>query len=240
MALGLALLALIDSTSFGTLALPFVLVIQPTVPYRQLTTYLAVVASCYYALGVALLFAGSRVRAALAGWTSVWESAPVIVVEFLLGAALAGMAIILGRRTTDGRAEGNGRGARSQARYDKWRARLIGQEASLRLTAVIALGAVAVEAASMAPYLAAMASLSSAVLGVAETLIVLTTYVGVMLLPISWCTVVRTFAGPRSQARLLRADAWFGQHGATAVRLSVGIIGLIVAVHAVSRGIGAG
>ena len=46
-------------------------------------------------------------------------------------------------------------------RHNRWRARLLGEEASLGLTAGVALGAGLVEAASMLPYLAAIGTITA-------------------------------------------------------------------------------
>ena len=56
---GLAGLALVDSTSFGTLVLPLMMLLAPQVRTRNLVVYLATIAAFYFAVGVALL-AGAR------------------------------------------------------------------------------------------------------------------------------------------------------------------------------------
>ena len=52
---GLAGLALVDSTSFGTLVLPLMMLLAPQVRTRNLVVYLLTIAVFYFGVGVALL-----------------------------------------------------------------------------------------------------------------------------------------------------------------------------------------
>ena len=63
---GLAGLALVDSTSFGTLVLPLMMLLAPQVRTRNVVVYLCTIAVFYFGVGVALL-AGARAAIAAIG-----------------------------------------------------------------------------------------------------------------------------------------------------------------------------
>ena len=54
-AAALAALALVDSTSFGTLGIPVYMLVQPRVRVAALLGYLATIAGFYWLLGVVLV-----------------------------------------------------------------------------------------------------------------------------------------------------------------------------------------
>ncbi len=92
---GLAVLALIDSTSFGTLALPLIMLARPRVAVRPYLFYLLVISGFYAALGVALLAgpdADLRVVAGVALAAGLVEAASMVpylgAVGILAGARL--------------------------------------------------------------------------------------------------------------------------------------------------------
>jgi hypothetical protein len=123
--LALPLLALVDSTSFGTLLIPVWLMTARQVLVRQHLLYLAVVGACYWALGLALAF----------GLAAVWDDvralldAPAaLAVQLALGVVLLVVAVLpsSGARSAGrdacpaGAASGSPRAPR-RARSSSWR-----------------------------------------------------------------------------------------------------------------------
>ena len=149
---GLGVLALVDSTSVGTLVLHLVLLTQPVVRARRVVLYLTTVGLFYLALGIALL-AGATWLVGVGG--GALTSSPAHVVQAVLGAGLIALSF-----RYDARPAARRRAARGGAptRLERWWASAAGEHASTRATVTLALGAALVEAASMLPYLAAVGS----------------------------------------------------------------------------------
>ena len=78
-------LALVDATSFGTLVLPTLMLVQPRVRASRVVLYLAAISAFYFVLGVALLFAAERVLALVA---ATERSRVVDMVQLVVGLAL--------------------------------------------------------------------------------------------------------------------------------------------------------
>src|SRR5699024_6804211 len=109
--LTLAGLALVDSTSLGTLVVPLWLMTAPTGlrPGRVLA-FLAVVALCYLGVGALLLLGGSAVLDAVG--SDVADSRAVLVVQLAIGVALFAASFRVGSGTA--------------ARLARWRDRAVG------------------------------------------------------------------------------------------------------------------
>lgn len=228
---GLVLLALIDSTSFGTLVLPLLLLVQPRLRHAQLAVYVLTISVFYYFLGVLLLLAGAAVRDRLDGWSAALESTPAYVVQVVVGAGLVLLSYALDPKYRDRfrvfrRRDGEGR-------HNRWRSRLLGEHASLGITATVALGAGLVEAASMLPYLAAIGTITALQLPTAGALGVLAGYVLVMSLPVLALWGLRTAMGERATRRLERIAAWFDARSATAVAWTIGIVGVLLLLNGI-------
>ena len=228
---GLVLLALVDSTSFGTLVLPLLLLLQPRLRHAQVAVYVATITVFYLLLGLLLLLAGATVRDRLDDWSAALESTPAYVVQVVVGAGLVLLSYALDPKYRDRLRVFRRRG--EPQRHNRWRARLLGEEASLGLTAGVALGAGLVEAASMLPYLAAIGTITALQLPTAEAVGLLAGYVVVMSLPVLVLWGVRTVAGERVTARLERVAAWFDARSATAIAWTVGIVGVLLLVHGI-------
>ncbi len=231
---GLALLALVDSTSFGTLVLPMLLLAQPQLRHAQLAVYVLTISAFYYLLGLVLLLAGDAVRARWDQWGAALESTPAYVVQVVIGAALVALsyaidpkyAHVVGRFRRRRAAGEEGAG-----RQGRWRSRLLGESASLGLTASVALSAGLVEAASMLPYLAAIAMITTAGLPLAGSAAVLAGYVAVMTLPVLVLWGLRTVARDAVEPRLQRLSAWLAARSGSALAWTVGIVGVVLLLN---------
>ncbi len=175
---GLVLLALVDSTSAGTLLLPLWMLVAPRVRPARVLLFLATVAVFYAAVGVVLLLGVDAVLDAVSGagaGDALARNRPLAVVQLLVGAALFWWSWPLERRAKE-------RGGPSP-RAVRWRAALQGEGVPVRTTVLVALVATVLELATMLPYLAAMGLLSRSGLDRPWQLLVLVGYVVVMVLP---------------------------------------------------------
>ncbi|MET0188695.1 MAG: GAP family protein, partial [Pseudonocardia sediminis] len=220
---GLALLALLDSTSIGTLVLPVWMLLRPgRPPVRRVLLHLGIVAGCYLALGAVLLAVG----------TSAWESVQgraggevVDQVQLVLGVGLFAGSFALDPK----RRRRRGLPDRTQV----WRARA--DRLGSGGTALLAGTAVVLEAATMLPYLAALGILGAARWPVAGSAAALTGYCLVMVTPALVLLVARVVAGARVEPALTRVDAWATRQGDAAMSWIVGIVGFLLARDAVQR-----
>lgn len=178
-------LALLDSLSIGTFVIPLMLVLnQGGVKVRPLTLYFFTVCVSYFLIGATLLLGITRLQDALTG---VLSSDPIMWFQLVIGILL----LLYGVFAPDPKkAEG------SEVR----------QPRNLTDTAVIglALTAVVLEAATMVPYLAAIAILSDAAIGMTVRLGVLALYCLVMTLPALICIGLLSIFGERIWARVER------------------------------------
>jgi len=256
----LLVLALVDSTSFGTLLVPVWLLMTPgRVRVSRILMYLGTIAGFYLAVGVALALGASTIAA---GFGEVLETRPARIVELLLGIALLVHSFRLDRRR-QGPPDGGGRVLR-------WRARAMGTgevgEASSGSTPApdggthpapaprpggggpvttapatgsvaalmgLAVAAAAIELASMLPYLAAIGMMTRAELGWPATAVVLAGYCVVMVLPALALLAARVTARRLVEPLLERLDAWMTRNAASATAWVVGIVGFLLARDAV-------
>lgn len=225
---GLVLLALVDSTSAGTLLLPLWMLVAPRVRPARVLLFLATVAAFYAAVGVALLLGVDAVLAAVSGaGDALARNRPLAVAQLLVGAALFWWSWPLERRAKQ-------RGGPSPSAV-RWRTALQGEGVPARTTVLVALVATVLELATMLPYLAAMGLLSRSGLDRPWQLLVLLGYVVVMVLPALVLLALRLMAARRVEPWLERADAWMTARSGVAVSWIVGLVGFLVGADALSR-----
>ena len=129
----LAVLALIDSTTFGTLLIPVWLLMAPG-PLRggRVLAYLGTVAACYATIGLVLLASLTFFGDELVTWFAEVRGSPAFLVgQLLLGAALLGYSFHLDPMTKAGKERKAHREAErgGAQRVTQWRARVLGAEA---------------------------------------------------------------------------------------------------------------
>ena len=224
---GLAGLALVDSTSFGTFLLPLMMLLAPQVRTRNLVVYLVTIAGFYFAVGLALL-AGAR--AAVAAIGPAMESTPTYVVQLAVGVGLFWLSFVI-----DPKAVAKRRAKRGlpPPELGAWRRRVLGPEASISTVISTALLAGLVEVASMLPYLAAVGILVAAGLPAVASSSILAGYVLVMIAPAVVLFGLRRAAGSRMEPRLRRIEAWLNRKTGGTTAWIVGIIGFFLAANAV-------
>lgn len=225
---GLAALALVDSTSFGTLVLPLVMLALPGIRAGRVLVYLATIAVFYWLLGLALL-SGLPALLGLAG--GAWQSEGAYWVQLVVGVMLLVISFWpdtpLAKRRAATRA--------ASGRKGRWERALTDETATVRTVAGVALLAGLVEAASMLPYLGAVGLLTTSSLPWIGQAAVLVAYVVVMCLPALVLLGIRVAAGRRLDPTLERLQAWVRTRSGNAMWWVVGIIGFLIAADAVQH-----
>ncbi|GAA4681801.1 GAP family protein [Nocardioides nanhaiensis] len=220
--LGLVGLALVDSTSIGTLVLPVLLLLAPRVHVGRFLAYLGTVAGFYAVVGLALV--------AGAGWlldtgAALGEVRALRWAELALGAALLAVGVLGDPRGWFGRAPAaRARGART----GRLRARLVGAEATYGAVVGVGLLAALVEVGSMLPFLAAVGLITAADLPAAGVVAVVLGYVTVMVLPALALLGGRLLLGDRLQGPLDRVAGWMDRHAGGAGLWAAAIVGLLL------------
>ena len=217
---GLVVLALVDSTSFGTLLIPIWLMLAPgRVRAARVLVFLATVAAFYFALGVLLTAGVARFSDQIA---DALDTTPVQAVQLLLGVGLVVLAYRIGR----------GGSGEEPGRLLRWRERAVGEDGSVRGLMTLALTAALVEAGSMVPYLAAIGLIGSSELGWTTTLAVLAGYCVVMVLPAVVLLAGRLGAARVVEPLLRRVNDWMVRTGRENTAWILGIVGFLLAANA--------
>ncbi|MFI7546910.1 GAP family protein [Actinoplanes sp. NPDC049599] len=221
----LAVLALVDSTSVGTLLIPLWMLLEPKLRVRQFLAYLGTVAGFYFVVGLVLMTGAGSVRGLLDGNRVVgW-------VQLVLGVGLFLLSFRFEpKRVRRRRAR---RGGMDPA--TRWRARLSTAEGSSRAMVGLGVAAAGIEVLSMVPYLAAVGLLTAAEIAAPLRVALLTGYVVVMVLPALVLLGVRTALGSRIERPLQLVSAWMGRHLDGALGWVLAIIGVLLARDAVFR-----
>lgn len=227
--LGLAGLALVDSTSFGTLVIPLILLLQPRIRLGRIIVYLTTIGGFYLLLGLALLAGASWVQS-LSGFGEALTSTPAYVIQAVLGVGLIALSF-----RYDAKPVARRKAARAgrPTRIEKWREAAMGEHASMRALITLALLAGVVEVASMLPYLVAVGIITTANLPTISGAAVLTGYVLIMLLPAGVLLLVRLLGGARLEKPLTRLRNWVVAHTAGALGWVIGTAGILLILDAV-------
>ena len=220
--LTLAGLALVDSTSIGTLFIPVWLLLAPgTVNARRILVYLGTITLFYFAVGLLLAVGGSRLADVLGG---ALDNRPVLWAQLVLGVGLFALSF-----RYDGKRRPRGGGVL------RWRDRATAGDSSVRWLVGLALLAALAEVATMLPYLGAIGLLTTSGVGVAQMVGLLAGYCLVMVLPAVLLLAAR-LAWPRLvEPVLVRLNAWIVRHSGGMLGWILGIAGFLLARDAVIR-----
>ncbi|WP_418275167.1 GAP family protein [Isoptericola jiangsuensis] len=234
----LAVLALVDSTSFGTLLVPVWLLLAPgRLRARRVLAYLGVVAGFYLLVGVVVMVGGG---AFLDRYGSVLDSRPAVLLQLVAGIGLFALSFRYDRkhvarraetRRADGREDGPGRLVR-------WRERALGTEGrsgSVLPLVGLALGAAGLEVATMLPYLAAIGLLTTSDLATVPAVGVLAAYCVVMVAPALLLLAGRLGAARAVDPVLRRLQGWLTRNAAEMTSWVLGIVGVLLTLDAVGR-----
>jgi hypothetical protein len=243
LAASLAALALIDSTSFGTLLIPIWLLLAPgRVKAGRMLVYLGTIAVFYFAVGMLIALGAA---AFITDIGALMETRGAMWAQLVLGVGLLALSF---RKEFDSkkRKEGGGRLAR-------WRERALGvdengtgessaggtgtrTERGSALSLIgLALGAATLEVATMLPYLAAIGMVTAAGLGAAGTTLTMAAYCAVMILPALVLLTARLLARDAIEPVLNKINDWMSKHAAGTTGWVIGIVGFLLARDAASR-----
>lgn len=226
----LAVLALIDSTSVGTLVLPLWFLAAPgRVPVARVLLFLATVAGFYLVLGIALLLGAG---ALLGPAANALDSTVGRVVRLVMGIVLVVLGLTIEPWSAAGKErKRDARAARGPGRLARMRngARGDGPRGAILVLGVTAAG---IEAFSMIPYLAAIALLTASGLGLATSAVVLSGYCLVMVLPAVVLLAVRAALGDRLAPVLTRLEASLSRNSGEMLAWLLFLVGLFVVVGA--------
>lgn len=223
----LLVLALSDSPSFGTLLIPVWLMLAPgRVRAGRILVFLGTVTLLYFVIGVLLLAGIDLFREPLG---ALVDATATTIAQLLVGVALFVLSFPLERRSGD-----------SPHRLQMWRDRVVGTDSNVTSLLAVALVAVGLEVATMLPYLAAIGIITAANESISTSLLVLAGYCMVMIAPAVTLLVARVVAHDAIEPALLKIDRWLRKNAATTTAWIVGIIGVLLALDAISRLGGAG
>lgn len=216
--LGLVGLALVDSTSMGTLVLPLMLLLAPRVHVGRYLVFLGTVAAFYAMVGTALVAAAGPLLT-FAGRLAdlIWlRWAELVVGGLLVAIGLVGDRLVWRRPGT------------SPPRAARWRAAIQGSDAKYSTVAGVGLAAALVEVASMLPFLAAIGIITAADLPVVGCVSVVIAYSLVMVLPALLLLGVRQALDGPVRGPLTTLSAWLDRHTGGAVLWVLAIVGVLL------------
>jgi hypothetical protein len=227
----LVVLALIDSTSFGTLVIPLWLLATPgrLRPGRVLV-FLATVVAFYFAVGLAILWG--------AGWAFEGLAAAATSPAGLLVLLAAGVALIVWSLALEQRAKRERReGVVVSGRIREWRKRAVGDEGGgIGSLVALAVTATTVELASMLPYLGAIGAITASDVEWPLTAAVLAGYCLVMVSPAFVLLAARVLFAGRVEPLLARLETWLTRNASETLSWVVGIVGVLLAVQTLRAG----
>lgn len=228
--LGLAILALVDGLSVGTLLIPLFFLIAPGKPrVRRILLYLGTITAFYLAVGV--LFMTGIVSAIHIGRDFLASTAGQVAL-LAVGLALLGSGIWMGvadsRRKKRAKA-GDLDALRGSGRLLRWREQLLADGTGRIAVMGVALGAGLVEVATMLPYLIGMTMLADAPLGGPARFAMLAGYCLVMIVPALLLLLLRVVAADAVERPLTRFTGWMQRTGAENSSWLFGIIGFLLA-----------
>ncbi|RZT81744.1 Sap-like sulfolipid-1-addressing protein [Micromonospora violae] len=220
--LSLAGLALIDSTSIGTLFIPVWLLLAPgPVNARRILGYLATIAAFYLAVGLLLVRGGSSLGDALGG---ALDNRGVLWAQLVLGVGMLALSF-----RYDGKRRPRTGGVL------RWRDRATAGDSSARWLVGLALLAALAEVATMLPYLGAVGLLATSGVGAASVLGLLTGYCLVMVLPAVLLLGARVARPRLVEPVLARLNTWIVTKAGGALGWVLGIAGFLIARDAAAR-----
>lgn len=231
----LAVLALIDSTSFGTLLIPVWLLLVPErIRASRILLFLGTVAGFYFVVGL-LLTAGATYF--LDTFEGLLTSTPVLVGQVAVGAVLVVLGVTMEPWTRAGKArKAEQRAARAAergpGRMARMRARATDGTAPVSAVVGLALTAAVIEVASMLPYLAAVGTLVAADLAWTGDALVLLAYCTVMILPALVLLGLRLALHERLSPLLTRIETWMQRSSHEMIAWVLFLVGVYVGAGA--------
>lgn len=257
--LSLALLALLDGLSVGTLLIPVFLLLAPgRVRVRRILLYLASITVFYLLVGLLFLWGLVNLVEVASGFLS---SEPGRILRLVLGVGmLVGSFFVPGARkkkdeesavpvvsATASSLEGvrdpltppppaaPAPATPRPGRLMRWRDKLLDPTTPPLAVMGVAVAAGLVEVATMLPYIMAMTLLAGAGISAPLSIAALAGYCVIMILPALVLLVLRIVAARAIEGPLQRLGAWLARTGAENTAWIIGIIGFLIARAAASE-----
>jgi hypothetical protein len=225
-------LALIDSTSIGTLLIPiWLLMDHREVRASSIMIYLLTIAGFYLLMGLAIML-GADMLAGHDGPAQTGEAIPTTSTTSLL-VLIAQLAIGIGLFVISFRFDGSKPGASS--RVERWKQKAADAQSSARFLMGLALFAALAEVAFMLPYLGAIALIASVQLPWHLVFALLLSYCLLMILPAIVLFIMRMIVGERIRPMLLSVDQWITRNAESALGWMLGIAGFLIAGDAITK-----
>lgn len=241
----LAVLALVDSTSFGTLLIPiWLLMASGRLRIGRLLVYLATVVAAYFVIGVVIMLGAT---AFIGTFGDALESRAAYIIQLVVGIGLVTLSYVMDpgtkrakRIAAEREAAGGEAAASTGGRISRWRGRILGADGapaskragSLAALMGLALAGVSLEVATMVPYLAGIGIISSTSPSLAVSLLMLAGYCLVMIAPALILTLGRLVARNALERPLSALDRWLSKNAQSTTSWIIGIVGVLLAVNA--------
>lgn len=228
----LAGLALVDSTSFGTLGVPVVLLARGRVHVRALLGYLATIAAFYWLVGVGLVLGAGALQSLLAG---VGDNRILAWAQLVVGVGFFAASWLFDGTRAAARRERRAAAGGGPNRRERWTDALVGDAPRPAVVVGVALAAGLVEVASMLPYLGAVGIITQSALTPAGVAAALAAYVGIMIAPALVLLGLRLVVARAVEPLLLRLGAWLSRNSDEILGWVLGIVGFLLAADAAGR-----
>lgn len=239
----LTVLALLDSTSFGTLLIPVWFLTAPgRLRVGRVLFYLLVVGGSYALIGIGLLSVLLLFGDGLFGWLEEARGNPV----FLMTQLAAGVGLILmslridpmskagkdRKRQRDEAKAATGRGPAERIR--RFRESAIGERSQGRWLPLmwLALAAVILEIATLLPYLAGIGLVATTDPGIPLAPLMIVFYCLVMLVPALVLLIGRIVAHKVLEQPLQKLEAFMSRHSNGAFGWVLFLLGLLLGLNA--------
>ncbi|WP_293697683.1 GAP family protein [uncultured Agrococcus sp.] len=233
----LTVLALLDSTSFGTLLIPVWLLMAPgRLRVGRILVYLMVVGGAYALIGLGLLSLLTVFGDGLFEWLADAGSAPVFsVIQVAIAAGMILLSLRIDPMTKAGkerkrqREEAKAAQGRGTAdRVQRFRERAIGEgsQGGWMPLLTLALTAVVLEIATLLPYLAGIGLVAAADPGIPMAPAMIVFYCLVMLAPALALLIGRLVARRALERPLQRIEAFMSRHANGTIGLVLFLLGI--------------
>lgn len=230
----LAVLALIDSTSFGTLLIPVWLLMTSTrVRVDRFLIYLLTVMGLYFLFGLVIMFGADFF---LERYGYLLDSKLMLIGQVILGGLLIIISYLMDSKKARQRAAE--RAQKGGGRVLTWRRSIIGNDSSNKnefvMLMALAFTAVMLEIATMLPYLGAIGLIAVESPAWSMSLILLLSYCIVMILPALLLLVGRILARKTLEPLLIKIDKWLTKNAQSTTSWIIGIVGFLLVINGVS------
>ncbi|SDI12956.1 GAP family protein [Nonomuraea jiangxiensis] len=223
--IGLIVLALLDSTSIGTLLIPVFLMLAAGRPIvGKVLVYLITIVVFYFAVGVALMLG---LRPMLDTLGDSLDSPVGYWIELIVGVAL----FLFSFRFDPKRRAKQGRSSDASATIE----RIERSQKSVWGMVVLGLTAGAIELVTMLPYLGAIGLMATEGLSPVEWVPTLALYNVVMVLPALLLLLLRLAARGRAERLLQRIGAYLSRHCVAFLGWVLAIVGFLLARDGFAR-----